>query len=80
MSSLLCCCVSHWATQDTKNLEETLASTPKFPLCSLSAVIRGLDWCGLFCLEQDSGVIQGRMQQTAESERASSLMAMEMSE
>lgn len=77
--SLLCWCVFSPATLRAKDLEQTLAETPRYPPCSLSAVICGMDWCGLRCLGQGSCVIQETMHQAAEAEGVC-LMSMEMSE
>ena len=77
--SLLCWCVCSLATLYAKDLEQTLAETPRYTPCSLSAAICGTDWCGLRCLGQSSCVIQEAMHQATEAE-GGCLMSKEMSE
>lgn len=77
--SVLCWCVFNSATRYAKDLEQTLAETPRYTLCSLSAVICGMDWCGLRSLGQGSCVIQETMHQAAEAD-GGCLMSTEMSE
>lgn len=74
-------CVFSLATLYAKDLEQTLAEqgAPRSAPCSLSAVICGMDWCGLRCLGQGSCVIQWTTHQAAEAE-GGCLMSVEMSD
>lgn len=51
---------SLFSTVVCSDLEQTLTETPRCTPCLLSAVICGMDWCGLCCLGQGSCVIQER--------------------
>ena len=51
---------SLFSTVVCSDLEQTSAETPRYTPCPLSAVICGMDWCGLCCLGQGSCVIQER--------------------
>lgn len=77
--SLLCWCVFSPATLYAEDLEQTLAETPRYIPCALSAVICGMDWCGLHRLGQSSCVIQETVHQAVEADGAC-LMSTEMSE
>lgn len=77
--SLLRWCVFSLATLHAEVLEQTLAETPRYSPCSLSAVICGMDWCGPRRLGQSSCVIQETMHQAAEAD-GGCLMSAEMSE
>lgn len=67
------------ATLFAKDLEQTLAKTPKYTPWSLSAVMCGMDWSKMPCLGQGSCVTEEKMHQTAESE-GGHLMSTEMHE
>lgn len=64
--SSLCWCAFCLATLYAKDLEQTLAETPRCAPCSLWAVICGMDWFGLHCLGPGSCVIQETRHQAAE--------------
>lgn len=59
----LCWCVFCLATLYAKDLEQTLAETPRYTPYSLWAVICGMDWYGLHCLGPGSCVIPGTTHQ-----------------